>query len=180
MLKNKKIILGISGSIAAYKAAYLIRLFIKEKAEVKVVTTKNALEFITKLTLETLSQNKVYSEVFNSQNNFSTGHIALTEWADIFVVAPASANIIGKFANGIADDALSTSLLAFSKKIFIAPAMNSRMLKNFAVKQNIKYLKDNGIYFIEPAKGELACGSHGEGRMEEPEKIVEAIKKILK
>ncbi|MFA6923154.1 MAG: bifunctional phosphopantothenoylcysteine decarboxylase/phosphopantothenate--cysteine ligase CoaBC [Bacteroidales bacterium] len=179
MLKNKKIIVGISGSIAAYKAAYLIRLFIKEKAEVKVVTTKNALQFITKLTLETLSHNKIYSEVFDEQNNFSTEHITLSEWADIFVVAPASANIIGKFANGIADDALSTSLLAFNKKIFIAPAMNSEMLKNFAVKQNIKYLKDNEIYFVEPVKGELACGTEGEGRMEEPEKIVEAINKVL-
>lgn len=179
MLKNKKIILGITGSIAAYKVANLIRLLIKEGAEVKVVVTKNALEFITRVTLETLSKNKVYSDVFDKQNDYTTEHVSLSDWGDMFVVAPASANIIGKFANGIADDALSTALCAFNKKIFIAPAMNTNMLNNFAVQRNIKYLKENGIKFIDATDGELACGTEGKGRMEEPEKILEAIKKNI-
>ncbi len=118
MLNGKKILLGISGGIAAYKTVFLIRLLVKAGAEVKVVVTKNALQFVTKLTLETLSKNKVYDDLFADNNDYSTEHIALTDWADLFVIAPATANIIGKLANGIADDALSTSLLAFNKTIF--------------------------------------------------------------
>src|ERR1035438_4960886 len=121
MLKGKRVILGISGGIAAYKSAVLIRLLVKAGAEVKVIATKHALEFITKVTLETLSQNKLYSSLFSDENDYSTEHISVSDWGDIFIVAPATANIIGKFANGIADDALSTSLLAFNKKIFLAP-----------------------------------------------------------
>ncbi len=171
MLKGKKIILGISGGIAAYKSAILIRLFKKSGAEVRVVGTSNAFEFITRVTLESLSENKVYDKVFGEQNDYTTEHVALTDWGDVFVVAPATANIIGKLANGIADDALSTSLLAFDKETFIAPAMNCKMWEHFAVQKNLQYLKENGIEIIEPAEGFLACGYEGRGRMEEPETI---------
>ncbi len=180
MLKGKHVILGISGGIAAYKSAVLIRLLVKVGAEVKVIATKHALEFITKVSLETLSQNKLYSNLFADENDYSTEHISVSDWGDIFVVAPATANIIGKFANGIADDALSTSLLAFDKKIFLAPSMNCKMFENFAVQKNLEYLKDNGIIIIEPPEGYLACGYEGKGRMEEPESIVSFVEKELK
>jgi len=171
MFKGKKIILGISGGIAAYKSISLIRLFIKNGAEVKVIATANALHFVTKVTLESISKNKVYADVFADTNDYTTEHISLTDWGDFFVVAPATANIIGKYADGIADDALSTSLLAFDKPVFLAPAMNCKMWENFAVKKNCEYLKNNGVNFIEPATGFLACGYEGKGRMAEPEDI---------
>jgi phosphopantothenoylcysteine decarboxylase/phosphopantothenate--cysteine ligase len=175
MLNGKKILLGISGGIAAYKSAYLIRMFVKAGAEVKVVLTPNALHFIGKITLETLSKNKVYDQVFGDDNDYSTEHIALTDWADIFVIAPATANIIGKFANGIADDALSTTFLAFNKEIFIAPAMNSKMYDHYSVQLNMSYLEAKGIHFINATAGDLACGYEGKGRMEEPENILKYI-----
>jgi phosphopantothenoylcysteine decarboxylase/phosphopantothenate--cysteine ligase len=180
MLKGKRIILGISGGIAAYKSAVLIRLLIKSGAEVKVVATQNALKFITKITLETLSQNKIYSEIFSENNDYSTEHISISDWGDIFIVAPATANIIGKLANGIADDALSTSLLAFNKKIYLAPSMNSKMLDHFAVRKNLNYLRENGIEIIEPTEGFLACGYEGSGRLAEPEDIISFIEKDIK
>ncbi len=170
-MKGKKVILGITGGIAAYKAAFLIRLFRKAGAEVKVVGTSNAFQFITRVTLESLSENKVYDQVFGEQNDYTTEHVALTDWGDVFVVAPATANIIGKLANGIADDALSTSLLAFNKQVFIAPAMNCKMYEHFAVQANLQKLKEQKIEIIEPAQGFLACGYEGWGRMEEPEGI---------
>lgn len=179
MLKEKKIILGISGGIAAYKSAFLIRLFKKAGAEVRVIATSNALEFITRTTLESLSENKIYQQVFGEQNDYTTEHVALTDWADILVLAPATANIIGKLAGGIADDALSTSLLAFNKKIVIAPAMNCKMYDHFAVQKNIDYLKENGVLFIEPAEGYLACGYEGRGRMEEPEVICNVVESLF-
>lgn len=172
MLKDKHIILGISGGIAAYKAAFLIRLLRKAQASVRVVGTANAFEFITRVTLESLSGNKVYDQVFGPQNDYTTEHISLTDWGDVFVVAPATANIIGKMANGIADDALSTSLMAFNRKIFIAPAMNCKMYDNFATQNNLKILRRQNISIIEPASGYLACGYEGRGRMEEPEVII--------
>lgn len=180
MLKGKHILLGISGGIAAYKSVFLIRLLKKQGADVKIVVSKNALNFVTPLTLETLSGNKIYADVFKNNEEYSTEHISLTDWADMFIVAPATANIIGKFANGIADDALSTSLLAFNKNVFIAPAMNCKMYENFAVRKNLAYLSQQGIFIIEPNEGVLACGYEGKGRMEEPEKIIEFILKILK
>lgn len=175
MLNGKKILLGISGGIAAYKSVFLIRLLIKAGAEVKVIATKNALEFITKLSLESISKNKVYYDTFAENNDYSTEHIALTDWADMMIVAPATANIIGKFAGGIADDALSTSFLAFNKQVFIAPAMNCKMYEHYAVKRNIDYLSSNAVQFIEAKSGELACGYDGKGRMEEPEKIIDFV-----
>lgn len=180
MLKKKKIILGISGGIAAYKSAFLIRLFKKAEAEVRIVGTTNAFEFITRVTLESLSENKVYDRVFGEQNDYTTEHVSLTDWGDIFVVAPATANIIGKLAGGIADDALSTSLLAFNKQLIMAPAMNCKMYEHFAVQKNISYLKKNGIHIIEPAEGFLACGYEGRGRMEEPEVIFRTVESFFK
>jgi len=170
-LNGKKIIIGITGGIAAYKTISLIRLFIKNGAEVKVVTTKNALQFVTKITLESISKNKIYSELFSSENDYATEHISITDWGDVFIVAPASANIIGKFANGIADDALSTAFLAFDKKVYLAPTMNCKMWEHFSVKKNCAYLNQNNINIIEPAEGFLACGYEGKGRMAEPEEI---------
>ena len=175
MFKGKHILIGISGGIAAYKVPFLIRLFIKSGAEVKVVATKNALEFVTQLTLETLSKNKLYFDTFGSENDYSTEHISYADWADLFIIAPATANILGKFASGIADDALSTTFLAFDKPVFVAPAMNCRMYENLAVQENLNKLKSSGVRFIEPGEGELACGDFGKGRMEEPEVIFEKV-----
>jgi phosphopantothenoylcysteine decarboxylase/phosphopantothenate--cysteine ligase len=179
MLKGKKIILGISGGIAAYKSLILIRLFIKAGAEVRVVTTENALWFVTRVSLESLSQNKIYDKVFGPENDYTTEHISLTDWGDCFVVAPATANILGKLANGIADDALSTSLIAFHKKIFMAPAMNVKMFEHFSVQRNVEWLKNNNIQIIEPTEGYLACGYEAKGRMEEPESIFTTVEKYF-
>ena len=172
---SKKIILGITGGIAAYKSLSLIRLFKKAGHEVRVVITQNGLQFVTPLSLETLSQNAVYSDCFTRNEPYSIEHISHADWADVVVVAPATANIIGKFANGIADDALSTLLLAVKKPIFMAPAMNVNMYENEAVQRNIEQLKKQDCHFIEPTEGELACGISAKGRMEEPEKIFEII-----
>jgi len=168
MLKGKRILLGISGGIAAYKTPELIRLFVKAGAEVKVIATQHALEFVTRLTLQTVSKNAVYSNTFEESNDASTEHIALNDWADILLVAPATANILGKFAGGIADDALSTTYLAFEKSVFVAPAMNYKMWDHPAVQENTKKLHARGVQFIESTEGELACGDVGKGRMEEP------------
>ncbi len=178
-MKGKKVILGITGGIAAYKAAFLIRLFIKAGAEVRVVVTANALEFITRVTLESLSGNKVYESLFSPSNDYTTEHVALSDWGDVFVIAPATANIIGKLSGGIADDALSTSLLAFNRKLFLAPAMNCKMYDHFAVRKNIDYLKENGVDIIEPPEGYLACGYEGKGRMAEPDAIFERVSAYL-
>ena len=168
MLKGKRILLGISGGIAAYKTPELIRLFVKAGAEVKVITTEHALEFVTRLTLQTVSKNAVYSNTFEESNEYSTEHIALNDWADVLLVAPATANILGKFAGGIADDALSTTYLAFEKPVFVAPAMNCKMWAHPAVQENMEKLHNLGVRFIESTEGELACGDVGKGRMEEP------------
>lgn len=168
MLKGKRILLGISGGIAAYKTPELIRQFVKAGAEVKVIATRNALEFVTRLTLQTVSKNALYVDTFEESNEYSTEHIALNDWADILLVAPATANILGKFAGGIADDALSTTYLAFNKPVFIAPAMNCKMWEHAAVQENLAKLQERGVHFIESTEGELACGDVGKGRMEEP------------
>src|SRR5574344_517166 len=172
MLRGKRVLVGVSGGIAAYKTPFLIRGLVKQGCCVKVVATKNALEFVTLATLRTISQNPVYYDVFSQENTFSTQHVSLASWADVFIVAPASANIIGKMACGIADDALSTELIAFEKDVFLAPAMNTAMYNNPAVKDNLATLKKRGVNIIEPVEGELACGSSGKGRMEEPQNII--------
>ena len=172
MLKGKHIVLGISGGIAAYKTPMLIRLFVKEGAEVRVVATHNALEFVTPLVLETLSGNKVYTDVFASGNDHTTEHVSLPDWADLMVVAPATANIIGKMANGIADDALSTTFLAMRKPVLVAPAMNEGMLAHPAVQSNIQRINAFPHCTVLPTEdGFLACGAIGQGRMLEPDAI---------
>ncbi|MFO7977428.1 MAG: bifunctional phosphopantothenoylcysteine decarboxylase/phosphopantothenate--cysteine ligase CoaBC [Bacteroidales bacterium] len=175
MVKDKNILLGISGGIAAYKAALLVRLFKKAGARVRVIGTANAFEFISRVTMESLSENKVYDQVFGANNDYSTEHISLTDWGDVMVVAPATANIIGKMANGIADDALSTSLMAFNKQVFVAPAMNCKMFDHFATQRNLQTLRQHGVTIIEPAQGYLACGYEGRGRMEEPGQIFQYV-----
>ena len=167
-----RIIVGISGGIAAYKAPLLVRLLRHQGHEVSCVATRHALEFVTPLTLETVSGNPLYCDLFAPANNRSTEHIALKDWADSLVVAPATANCIGKLASGIADDALSTLLLAFSHKpLFLAPAMNSDMWEHPAVQQNLTTLQARGIHIIPPETGDLACGASGIGRMAAVEEI---------
>lgn len=175
MLTGKKILIGISGGIAAYKTPLLIRELIKKNCQVRVVTTKNALEFVTLKTLQTVSQHKVYVDMFSKDEEYSTEHISLTDWADCFIVAPATANIISKMANGLADCALSTSLLAFNKDLFVAPAMNSKMYNNPITQENIRKIELIGANIISPTTGNLACGYDGEGRMEEPSEIVKKL-----
>ena len=175
MCKSLHIVIGITGGIAAYKSLSLIRLFKKAGAEVKVVATPHALEFVTPLTLQTLSQNSVYSDMFGTAEHIDVEHISLAEWADAVVVAPATANIIGKLANGIADDALSTMLLACTKPLFFAPAMNKNMLVHPAVQRNLRTLQQQGVTLIGPDAGFLACGTTGEGRMKEPEEIFSTV-----
>ncbi len=180
MLKGKHILLGISGGIAAYKSVELIRLLRKQGADVRVVTTQNALEFVTPLTLQTLSNNSVYSDVFAPHNEHETEHIALPDWADIFIVAPATANVIGKMANGIADDALTTTFLAMHKPILIAPAMNDKMYAHPAVQHNINILQSWGhVTVLDTEEGLLACGTTGRGRMLPIEEIMHEADALL-
>lgn len=164
------VVIAISGGIAAYKIPFLIRLFRKAGHKVKVVVTKNALNFVTEATLQTLSDNLVYSDMF-AGNKDMTEHISITDWADYYIVAPATANIIGKYANAIADDCISTTLLAFDKDVFLAPAMNTKMYANKGVQNNLRILASRGVNIISPNCGELACGANGDGRMAEPEEI---------
>ena len=180
MLQGKHIVVGISGGIAAYKTPLLIRLLRKAGAEVKVTTTANALQFVTELTLQTLSGNKVYTDVFAPTNDHSTEHISLPDWADMMIVAPATANVIGKMANGIADDALTTTFLAMPCPVLIAPAMNDKMYAHPALQHNLQTLSTFPHVTVLPcADGFLACGTNGTGRMLEPEEIFVAAEKRL-
>jgi phosphopantothenoylcysteine decarboxylase/phosphopantothenate--cysteine ligase len=165
MLKGKKIALGISGSIAAYKAADLTSRLIKAGAEVQCIMTAGACEFITPLTLQTLSGRPVMQAMFAEPRQWNVEHIAVSEWADLFLVAPATANVIGKFAQGIADDLLSAVIMAAKKPVVIAPAMNTAMYNNPAVQHNMKTLQERGYTFVEPEEGLLACGDIGKGRL---------------
>ncbi len=175
-----KIIVGISGGIAAYKVPQLVRLLVKDGHEVRCVATSHALEFVTRLTLETVSGYPLYSDLFAPTNDHSTEHISLKDWGDAMVVAPATANIIGKLASGIGDDALSTLLLSFSNKpLFFAPSMNTQMWECPAVQRNVAYLKQTGVEMVEPETGELACGTTGKGRMAEPVEIVRILTQRL-
>ncbi|HAX61488.1 MAG TPA: bifunctional phosphopantothenoylcysteine decarboxylase/phosphopantothenate--cysteine ligase CoaBC [Elusimicrobia bacterium] len=178
-LDNKNIIIGISGSIAAYKSCEIIRLLIKEKATVIPVMTKNAAEFITPLTIQTLSKNRVYVNMFESNFDWEIEHISIAKKSDLFLIAPATANVIAKIATGIADDSLTTLVLSVRCPVVICPAMNSEMYKNPVTQKNISYLKKIGYYFIGPEKGELACGEEGDGRLANPEKIIAAVKAAL-
>lgn len=171
----QRVIIGITGGIAAYKSLSLIRLFKAHGCEVRVVATTNALQFVTPLSIETLSQNRVYTNQFERNFSYEVDHISLADWADVIVVAPATANIIGKYAHGIADDFLSTLLLAIRKPLFFAPAMNDKMYDHLAVQQNIQLLKERGCRMINPTSGDLACGTYGTGRMEEPDIIFKSV-----
>ena len=176
---GKHIVIGITGGIAAYKTMYLIRLFKKNGYDVRVTATKNAMQFVTPLTIETLSQNKLYTDMFDCHRTLEVEHISMAEWADALVVAPATANSIAKFAHGIADDVLSTLYLAVKKPVFIAPAMNSNMFENPVVQENLSILQQRGCQVLLPNEGFLACGTTGNGRMEEPEEIFEAVDEFL-
>ena len=178
-LEGKKIILGITGSIAAYKAAMLTRLLIKQGAEVKVVMTPYAKEFITTVTMATLSQNTVLSDFFNYDDGEWNSHVELGLWADLFLLAPASANTMAKMAHGVCDNLLLTSYLSVRCPVMIAPAMDMDMFKHPATQDNINILKNRGHAFVEPETGELASGLTGKGRMEEPEKITEHVIEFL-
>jgi phosphopantothenoylcysteine decarboxylase/phosphopantothenate--cysteine ligase len=176
MLKGKNFLLGITGSIAAYKAAILVRLLVKEGANVKVIMTPKAKEFITPLTMATLSKNPILVDFYNPENGDWNSHVDLGIWADAYIIAPASANTLGKMANAIADNLLVTTYLSARCPVFIAPAMDMDMYAHPANLKNIEILKSFGNIFIEPAEGELASGLIGKGRMEEPENIVNFIK----
>ena len=176
MLKGKKIVLGVTGSIAAYKAAMLVRLLVKEGAEVQVVMTPAAKEFITPLTLSTLSGKPVLSEFFNDASGAWHSHVELGLWADAMIVAPATASTLGKMASGIADNLLVTTYMSMKAPVFIAPAMDLDMYAHPATRHNIEVLKEHGNHIIEAASGELASHLNGKGRMEEPENIVKALK----
>ena len=172
--------MGISGGIAAYKIPELIRLLKKAGAEVQVATTKHALEFVTCLTLQTVSGHKVYSDVFAAINEHSTEHISLPDWADLMVVAPATANVLCKMAHGIADDALTTTFAAMRKPVVIAPAMNTNMYDSPATQEAIRVLAQwENITMLDAASGELACGTSGKGRMQEVDVIAAAIEYAL-
>ena len=182
MLQGKHILVGISGGIAAYKVPELIRSLVKAGAEVRVATTKNALEFVTELTLQTVSGCRVYSDVFAAINEHSTEHISLPDWCDAMIVAPATANVIAKMANGIADDALATTICSCvaRKPIVVAPAMNDKMWENPAVQQAITTIRTwENVRVLEPAEGPLACGVCGKGRMPEVEELQEALEYAL-
>ena len=179
MLENKKIVLGITGSIAAYKACVLARLLIKKGAEVQVVMTPSAKEFITPLTLATLTQKPVVSEFFDRRDGSWHSHVSLGLWADAMLVAPASASTIGKMANGIADNMLVTTYLSMKAPVFVAPAMDLDMYAHPTTQANLKKLANYGNHIIEPGTGFLASKLEGKGRMEEPEKIVEALEQFF-
>ena len=175
VLRNKSILLGVTGGVAAYKAVDLIRRLREEGSSVTVIMTEAAKNFITPLSLEVASQDRVYSDLFSDP----MAHITLPFNADVMVIAPATANIIGKFARGIADDLLSTSLLSFRGKVIIAPSMNWRMYENPVFQENLRYLLSRGVIQVGPEKGGLACGEEGLGRMSDVSEIVESIKSSL-
>lgn len=176
MLKGKHIVLGISGGIAAYKSVYLLRLLIREGAEVQVVITPNGKEFITPATLSALSGKPVVSDFFSANTGEWHSHVDLGLWADLMIVAPATASTIGKMANGIADNMLITTYLSAKEQVMVAPSMDLDMWIHPSTQRNIATLRRDGVIIVEPASGELASGLSGKGRMEEPDKILEKIK----
>ncbi|MBR4583185.1 MAG: bifunctional phosphopantothenoylcysteine decarboxylase/phosphopantothenate--cysteine ligase CoaBC [Bacteroidales bacterium] len=175
MLNGKHILLGVTGSVAAYKAANIVRLLVTQGAEVKIVMTPLAKQFITPLTLATLAKNPIYVDFFNPENGEWNSHVSLGMWADAYLIAPATANTIGKMANGIADNLLLTSYLSAKCPVFVAPAMDLDMFAHPAVQKNIETLKSYGVHFIDAEDGELASGLVGKGRLAAPEKIVESL-----
>lgn len=179
MLVNKKILVCVSGGIAVYKSVALVSKLSQAGADVKVVMTESAMEFVTPLTFQAMSRNDVFFDTFDEKDSRVIAHIDLADWADLVIVAPATANVIGKVANGISDDMVTTVLLATTAEVWFAPAMNVNMYENKAVIRNIASLDKDGYRFIEPSEGFLACGYVGKGRLEEPEKIVELVKEAF-
>jgi len=175
MLKGKHILIGVTGGIAAYKTATIIRLMVREGAEVQVIMTNHAKEFITPLTLATLSKNPVLTEFYDPENGDWNSHVDLGLWADLYLIAPATANSIAKMASGIADNLLLTTYLSACCPVFVAPSMDMDMLKHPATIINIETIKAFGNLILEPTSGELASGLTGKGRMTEPEEIVKEI-----
>ncbi|OWA36904.1 bifunctional 4'-phosphopantothenoylcysteine decarboxylase/phosphopantothenoylcysteine synthetase [Saccharibacillus sp. O16] len=179
MLNGKNILLGVTGGIAAYKAATLCSQLTKAGAQVQVIMTDSAQQFIPALTLQVLTHHPVHTDTFDERNPKVVNHIDLADWADLVLIAPATANIIGKMAHGLADDMLSTTLLAVTAPVMVAPAMNVHMYTHPAVAQNMQTLVERGVMMIEPGEGMLACGYVGKGRLEEPETIVEVLRRFF-
>lgn len=179
MLKGKTIVLGVTGGIAVYKAAALTSRLAQSGAEVHVIMTQSAAKFVTPLTFQTLSRHRVHVDTFDEQDPTVVAHIDLADRADLFVVAPATANILAKMACGLADDMLSTTLLATTADVLVAPAMNVHMYEHPAVQENMRILAERGVRFIEPGTGQLACGYVGKGRLAEPEEIFAEIVRLL-
>ncbi|MBF1168580.1 MAG: bifunctional phosphopantothenoylcysteine decarboxylase/phosphopantothenate--cysteine ligase CoaBC [[Eubacterium] sulci] len=179
MFENKSIIIGVSGGIAAYKTAYLVSALSKTEADVNVIMTKNACEFISPLVFETLTGNKCYVDTFDRNFKFDVEHISLAKKADIFMIAPATANVIAKIANGIADDMLTTTFLASKCKKIVSPAMNTAMFENQITQDNIAKLKKYEIGVVEPRNGLLACGDTGAGKMPEPDFLFDVIEREI-
>ena len=179
MFENKSIIIGVSGGIAAYKTAYLVSALSKTEADVNVIMTENACEFISPLVFETLTGNKCYVDTFDRNFKFDVEHISLAKKADIFMIAPATANVIAKIANGIADDMLTTTFLASKCKKIVSPAMNTAMFENQITQGNIAKLKKYGIGVVEPQNGLLACGDVGAGKMPEPDFLFDVIEREI-
>jgi phosphopantothenoylcysteine decarboxylase/phosphopantothenate--cysteine ligase len=180
MLKGKKIIIGITASIAAYKIPLLVRLLKKAGAEVQIILTPTAKDFVTPLTLSTLSNKPALSEMYDKKDGNWNSHVDLGLWADLMLIAPASANTMGKMVNGIADNLLLTTYLSARSQVIVAPAMDLDMYQHPSTKQNIAKLRSWGHQIIEPTKGELASGLCGAGRMEEPENIFQVIQDFFK
>ena len=178
-LSNKKILFIICGGISAYKCLETIRLFKKDNAEIKTILTKSAKEFVTPLSVASLSQGKVYDDLFNIENETEMDHIALSRWADVIVIAPATANTILKLSQGSSEDLASTVILASNKQVFLAPAMNVRMWEHQSTQNNLKILKDYGYRLIGPVIGDMACGEYGEGKMSNSLDIYNEIKNFL-
>ncbi len=178
-LKNIKILVGMTGGIACYKVPNLIRSLVGEGAEVQVVMTKSATQFITPLTMETVSNKPVAIDMFDDPGPISTRHIDFAEWPDLILIAPATANFIGKVASGVCDDLLTTIICATKRKVLLAPAMNPNMWSNPITQRNFNTLTDLGYLSIGPTEGEMACESNGVGRMSEPDEIFNEIKKIF-
>lgn len=176
----KKITICVCGSIVAYKSADIVNILKKKNYDLQVIMTKNATKFITPLTLETLSKSKVVTDMFEEPNYNYVGHIEYAQNTDLIVVVPTTANILGKFANGIADDMVSSTLIASNKPILMIPAMSSVMYENAIVQNNIKKLKEYGVIFLEPEVGMLACGVEGKGKIPKTSLIIEEIEKLLK
>ena len=178
-LANKKILFVICGGISAYKSLELIRLFKKNNAEIKTILTKSAKEFVTPLSITSLSQGKVYDDLFSVQNETEMDHISLSRWADVIVVAPATANTIAKLSQGLTEDLASTVILASNKQVFLVPAMNVRMWEHQSTYENVQKLKTYGYKLIGPVIGDMACGEYGEGKMENPNEIFNEIFNFL-